>query len=367
MSGMWNFKNKGRSAALLVIVVLLSTCAANLLLGDHRSLNVSAVEATVSLGVYWDANCSSSVTSIDWGSLIPGQGSSVTFYVRNEGGTDCVLLVSIVNWQGNNASNCVSFSCAAPTIVPAATVRVTPSLLVFSNASAVNFNFGMLLVGVSVAISDFDTLFGSNTNVKIIYPSTNSSKPLGCGAAMVSDWTASAFVSTKLNNATEGLDTQASYVNQSTGRALGGSGAGIVSFGGSLVNPVVKYAESSGTVQSDRAPLMYASSGGTCYFRFANGSSIAGASLPVSVINVNQDMFLIEVYADGSARYVLLCYGFGWQGTYAAGKYFDGVLYPNLGSQSESWIIVKWVDSNGNGFVNGPFDGDTYTVIAQGN
>jgi hypothetical protein len=367
MVSAWNLQDKKRMTSFLVVLVLLSTCAAIFYFNPHFSSRVSAVEAATSLGVYWDANCSTAVTSIDWGSLVPGQVSSVAFYVRNEGANAWVLVASIVGWQGDNTSNCLSFSCESPTIMPSQAVRVVSSVSAFPNASAVSFGFGMLLAGALVALDDFGALFGNNMNVRMIYPSDNSSKPLNCGAAMVSDWTASAFVSTKLKNVSEGLDTQASFVDQSTGRPLGSSGAGIVSFGGYLVNPVVKYAESSGTVQSDRALLKFVSSGGINYFRFANGSSIAGASLSASVINGDQNMFLIEVYADGGGRYVLLCYGFGWKGTYAAGKYFDAVLYPNLSSQSESWIVVKWQDSNGNGFVNGPFDGDTYTVVAQGN
>jgi hypothetical protein len=84
------------------------------------------------------------------------------------------------------------------------------------------------------------------------------------------------------------------------------------------------------------------------------------------VINSNMDMFLIESYRDGDGRYILLCYGFGWKGTYAAGKYFDTEIYPNIGSYPCAWIIVKWEDTNGNGFVNTAADGDTYTVIATG-
>jgi len=56
--------------------------------------------------------------------------------------------------------------------------------------------------------------------------------------------------------------------------------------------------------------------------------------------------------------------GFGWKGTYAAGKFFHTTIYPNLASYNISWIIVKWQDTNGNSFVNNPSDGDTYTVIA---
>jgi hypothetical protein len=214
------------------------------------------------------------------------------------------------------------------------------------------------------ALSNFYVQFAAN-NVRVIYPSDNPTKPLGCVAAWVSDWTASAFITTKLQNYTEGLDTDSNFVDQTSGRPQGVSGLGIVSFGGPIVNPVVKCAESSGTSFADRAPIRFYSDGSVFYFQHWNGSSIPGASLPVSVINHDQDMFVMEVYIDGSGRYMMLCYGFGWKGTYAAGKYFHTTIYPNLASYSISWIVVKWQDTNGDSFVNNPSDGDTYTIIAS--
>lgn len=218
-------------------------------------------------------------------------------------------------------------------------------------------------------LSDFDGLFATN-DVRVIYPSDNASKPLGCLPALVSDWTASAFVTTKLGNYVEGLDTQSSYVNQTSGRPMGASGVGIVTFGGCFVNPVVKYAEIDSTPLSDRAQIRFFDGGDNYYFQHWDGSSILGASVPASTIHsttaYNQDMFVIEVYKDGGGRYVMICYGFGWKGTYAAGKYFDKVIFPNLPSHSESWTIVRWDDTNGDGFVNNPSEGDTYTVIALG-
>jgi hypothetical protein len=202
--------------------------------------------------------------------------------------------------------------------------------------------------------------------VKVIYPSDSSTKPLGCVAAWVSDWTASAFVTTKLQDYTEGLDINSNFVNQTDGTPIGAEGTGIISFGGPVVNPVVKYAESGSTPAADRAPIKFSSDAGIFYFQNWDGSSIPDANLPASVINSNQDMFIIEPYRDGSGRYIMLCYGFGWKGTYAAGKFFDTTIYPNLDSYDDSWIIVKWQDTNGDGFVNNPSDGDTYTVIATG-
>jgi len=218
---------------------------------------------------------------------------------------------------------------------------------------------------LGATVKDFDELFASN-GVRMIYPSDNPSKPLGCLPAMVSDWLASMAVSTKLTTYTEGLDTDGAYVNQITGRPMGAVGEGIVSFGGPVVNPVVRYAESGGTPAEDRAPIRFHDEGGVYYFQHWNGEGIPGASLPIAVINGGQDMFVIEVYKDGDGRNEMLCYGFGWKGTYAAGKYFEGAVYPNLTSYDVNWIIVKWEDTNGDGFVNGPRDSDTYTTIATG-
>jgi hypothetical protein len=216
----------------------------------------------------------------------------------------------------------------------------------------------------ALALSDFDAFFAAN-NVGVIYPSDVTPKPLGCGAAMVSDWTASGFVTTKLQTYTEGLDTNGNSVNQTSGKPLGAAGMGIVTFGGWGVNPVVKYAESSGTSPADRAPIKTTIGGNTVYFQYSNGSNVPGASISFSVTD-HEDMFVIEVYKDGDGRNVMICYGVGWKGTYAAGKYFHSIIYPNRAFYNVGWVITKWQDTNGDSFVNNPGDGDTYTVIATG-
>jgi hypothetical protein len=214
-------------------------------------------------------------------------------------------------------------------------------------------------------LSNFDNLFKFNS-VRMIYPSEQTPKPLDCSAAMVSDWLSSAFIYTKLETVVEGIDTDGAFVNQTTGKPLGAADSGIISFGGPIVNPVVAYAEGASTPAGDRAPLKFYANAETFYFQLQDGTSIIDANLPVSVINNNQDMFVIESYRDADGRYMLLCYGFGWKGTYAAGKYFNEEIYPNIASYSHNWIIVKWDDTNANGFVNTAADGDTYTVIATG-
>ncbi len=203
-------------------------------------------------------------------------------------------------------------------------------------------------------------------NWKTVYPTQETDKPLDTNPAMVSDWLSSAYITTKLESYLEGTDLDPGYVNQETGESIGLEGEGILSFGGPIVNPVVKYAEMDTTGMDDRAPIAYYGLYDVNYFLTREGAPIPNAMLPEAVINEDQDMFVIELYMDSKGCTVLLCYGFGWQGTYAAGKYFETVLAPELENHPIEWIIVKWSDTNANGFVNTPNEGDTYTLIATG-
>ncbi len=206
-----------------------------------------------------------------------------------------------------------------------------------------------------------------NLNWMVVYPDQVTPKPLGCVAAWTSDWLSSSYVTTKLLSYVEGLDTDPMFVNQVSGEAAGDPDTAILTFGGPFVNPIVKRAENSSTPEADRAPVKFHNAGDTFHFQYKNGTNIPNASLPLSVINHDEDLFIIERYVDGTGRIIMICYGFGWPGTYAAGKFFDKVVFPNLGRFTHGWMVVHWNDSNGDGFVNNPGEGDTYTVIATGN
>jgi hypothetical protein len=209
-------------------------------------------------------------------------------------------------------------------------------------------------------LRDFDLMFKDN-NVSMVYPSDDPGKPLVLGPAMLSDWTASGLVYSKLKRVKEGVDTNPAFVDQSTGRPYGTPGEGIITFGGPDVNLVTYWAEVSGS-----APIHFVLGADSFSFVEKDGTPIPDAELPMSVINFDEDMFVIEVFQDIDLRNFMVIQGFGWKGSYAGGKYFDRVVYPNIHDYSGSWIIVKWDDTNGDGFVNAPGDGDTYTVIADG-
>jgi hypothetical protein len=70
--------------ALIVAVSLLASCFFAVHLGLNVP-NVSAVTSSPSLGVYWDAAGTKSVSSISWGNVSVGSEKDVIIYVKNLG------------------------------------------------------------------------------------------------------------------------------------------------------------------------------------------------------------------------------------------------------------------------------------------
>lgn len=357
---------------LLLSALAAATC---LLLSSNLKPNgmtsVLAVDVD-SLGVYWDSGCTIHVESMEWGFIKPGDSVESTVHIRNEADKTVRLSMDTNGWDPPSASEQINldWDYADTLLGSGEAMQTTMTLTVIPTITGIDdFSFVTIITASTVdvcLIADFDTCFVTNQDLRMIYPSDGAEKPLGCCAAAVSDWLSSAFFFVELQGVKEGLDTDGSFIDQATGVALGEPDTGVISLGGPSVNPIAMYAEAESTPLEDRAPIQFHSEGDVFYFRSRDGTDIPGASLPIGVINVDMDIFVIETYVDGGDRYILLSYGFGWKGTYAAGKYFNTVVHPNLESYTYSWIIVKWEDTNGDGFVNTEIDGDSYTLIASG-
>lgn len=104
----------------------------------------------VKVSVYWDSACTNATTSIDWGTLTPGTAKSKTFYVRNEGNSPLVLNMTVLNWNPNNASNCLSLTwdIQGQTINPASTKIATLTLTATADITDIaSFSFDFTIAG----------------------------------------------------------------------------------------------------------------------------------------------------------------------------------------------------------------------------
>ena len=65
---------------------------------------------SVSVGVYWDVNCTNDVEGIDWGPVEPGEKITREVYLRNEGNAEVVLSIWAANWSSPEVEEFMGFS-----------------------------------------------------------------------------------------------------------------------------------------------------------------------------------------------------------------------------------------------------------------
>jgi hypothetical protein len=206
-------------------------------------------------------------------------------------------------------------------------------------------------------LSNFPTLPESDTY--FIYPDCEGDKPLGVNYAALSDWTSMGYIVGMCENRQcEVTDTNSVTIDPNTGQPQLQNKT-IVLGGGPLVNATMNYYE-------DRrlAPLYWTNTGGVNYWYRADGTRLDETALSYTQIDQGQDMFVIESFIDEVGNRVLAIYGYGWKGTFAGGKFFKFEICPNIANFTDSYYIYKWVDTNGDGFVN--LDEINTTPIVQG-
>lgn len=134
----------------LTIETLLIVLMASFMYSSNTILNVSALQATANVGIYWDANATKRVNSVGWGVLSPGQTIKSVVYVKNEANASTVLVLSTANWNPTGASKYLRFSWNAQntTLDPGDVVMVNQYLSVSSDAKGIStFSFDIVFEG----------------------------------------------------------------------------------------------------------------------------------------------------------------------------------------------------------------------------
>jgi hypothetical protein len=146
-------------ALLLVLGLLVAVCVFELMRFNSPVANVSAVEVSGNIGVYWDAGCSNRTYSIDWGVLSVGKSKNVVVYVRNEGNETVFLTMTTSNFVPANASAYLTpaFDCRGHKIKVDNVVEVTVSLFVSWRAKGNStFSFNMVFEGNKYVLGDLN-------------------------------------------------------------------------------------------------------------------------------------------------------------------------------------------------------------------
>ncbi|MFC1506162.1 matrixin family metalloprotease [Thermoproteota archaeon] len=218
------------------------------------------------------------------------------------------------------------------------------------------------LYPISQSLSNISSLIinAEQDTACFIYPDYEGSKPPGVFHAALSDWTAIGFIIGMCSNSqNETTDTDPNVINTGNGRITLTNG-NFVLFGGPLVNSAGYYYENNRF-----APVYWGLDGSTYYWYLANGTRLDSTGMPFSQIAAgNQDMFLIEAFTDSSDNVIYYMYGYGWKGTFAAGKFFKFVIAPDIASYTGSFYVFRWTDTDSDSFVD--LDEIDTTPVVQG-
>jgi hypothetical protein len=111
-----------------------------------------SANSAVQLGVFSNSACTTGESSISWGQLTPGETSTITLYVLNEGTQPVTLSLSLTNLSPTSLSSYLSltWNYGGQTLKPSASLAVTLSLAVSATASGTsNFSFNTVITGTS--------------------------------------------------------------------------------------------------------------------------------------------------------------------------------------------------------------------------
>jgi len=145
--------------------------------------NVSAIETVGTFGVYWNSNCTSRVTSINWGNMTPGQEKTTLFYIRNEASSPMFLAGIDKNWNPTTAQSHIHFTFDSDNqkIQAGQTKKVTCTLTVSIEITNIsNYSFDILLLGTDYLLADLNKDGSVNMrdiNYMIQLFNTNPSSP----------------------------------------------------------------------------------------------------------------------------------------------------------------------------------------------
>lgn len=107
------------------------------------------IQTSTGIEIYQDSGCTTSLNSVSWGTLVPGESQEYAIYVRNEGNTPITLSLDTSDWMPSTASQYLSLSWNYNNqeISEDQIVQIRLTLDVDSNISGVdNFGFKIVIV-----------------------------------------------------------------------------------------------------------------------------------------------------------------------------------------------------------------------------
>jgi len=134
----------------IAIVGLILTVTTTGLLSVSQSVSSSGTVTAINVGVYSDSGCTQALTSIDWGTLEPGDTTTKTIYVKNTGNSQITLSMTTTGWSpsGANGPITVTWNRGGTTLSAGQSTAATLTLSVSSEITGItSFSVNIVITG----------------------------------------------------------------------------------------------------------------------------------------------------------------------------------------------------------------------------
>lgn len=139
----------GAAVALVLYALALSMLSpAMSAIQTSKSLSNTGSVKGIGVGIYQYQNCTSPVSSFNWGVLDPGASVEKTVYIRNEGNSQATLAMAASNWVPAGASSymTLTWNYSGQTLSVGQVIPVKFTLSVSSSISGVTtFSFDITI------------------------------------------------------------------------------------------------------------------------------------------------------------------------------------------------------------------------------
>ena len=134
--------------ALAATAIFLTLVTAGII--STQTIPSSGTVTTVNVGVYSDSECTQNCTSISWGTIYPGNSTSRTIYVKNNGTVPITLTMTTGSWVPTNASEEITLTWDRQNTVLNAGQSISANLTLSADSDTgdlTNFSFDIVITG----------------------------------------------------------------------------------------------------------------------------------------------------------------------------------------------------------------------------
>jgi hypothetical protein len=94
----------------IIVTLIILTVTTTGLLSVNQTISSSGTVTAINVGVYSDSACTTELTSIDWGTISPGNSENRTIYLKNTGNAQITLSMTKTNWNPANADGPITLT-----------------------------------------------------------------------------------------------------------------------------------------------------------------------------------------------------------------------------------------------------------------